>query len=246
MKCDLAVCAPSTCTCPPGTGAWACSKDCTAGVCVGTKDCSAISDALAQALPPTGGCTAVLRLKFSTLQVVSHTFVCGPIGPPNEAAVRATADADTTYGSGDLYTGPTPSDAWVFVERNHDVGGVAAVDATTGLTLFGAGIIWQGLGKVTYPPSWDTQNIESTCSGPVLPNRRGIDLVVSGGVALSDAETAMVAGATARTAVPAVLAKSRTLRQSLVLRYGPHLGITGEPGGFANALAEYVVIINAD
>ncbi len=242
-KCDIEPCAPSSCNCP--TGAWACANDCQAGVCVGTMDCSAIASSLAQTLPATGGCAAVVRLHFLTLQVVSHTFFCSPSASPDEVTARATAETDTGFGSGDLLSGANPADAWVFVERNNDLGGVAAVSARTGLTVFGGVIHWLGLGKVTYPSSWEVKNIESTCAGPALPALRGIDLTANGSV-LGAAETLMAAAAVARTAVPAALAQGRTLRESLVMRYGPGLGYTGQPGNFANDSAEYVVLMNAD
>ena len=241
-KCDLAPCAPSSCQCI--VSAWTCSQDCHAGVCVGTKDCSTIATGLAQKLPATGACTGIVRLRFKTLQVISYAFECGPSAPPNEAAARATAEADTGFGTGTLLSGPNPPDAWVFNELKSDTGGAAAVSARTGLTVFGGSIIWLGLGKVTYPATWETNDIGSTCSGPSLPGVRGIDLASTPG-GLPPAETLMAAAAVARTAVPAALAQSRTLRETLVLRYAPKIGIT-QAGNFEHDTAEYVVLLNAD
>jgi hypothetical protein len=176
--------------------------------------------------------------------VVAYNFVCGPSTAPDEAAARAIAETDTGFGTGKLLSGASPPDAWVFYEMLSDFGGASAVSARTGLTVFGGSVVWSGLGEVTFPPTWQTSDIGSTCIGPALPALRGIDLASTRGE-LATAETLMAAAAVARTAVPAALAQGHTLRESLVLRYAPKIGIT-QPGNFEHETSEYVVLLNAN
>jgi hypothetical protein len=81
-KCDLGVCAPSSCTCP--TGAWSCAKDCQGGICIGTDDCSAIATSLAQGLPTTGDCTALVRLRLPPCGWLPTILSAGPAPLPTK------------------------------------------------------------------------------------------------------------------------------------------------------------------
>ena len=237
--CDANVgCAPSSCSCNPKTGSWSCSEDCSGGICVGTEDCSSIATALAGNLPSTGSCTAIVRLSSTNLKIVGHAFVCGPTVAVSEAAARATANVDSGYGDGTLVSGANPVDEWVFYTSPGDYGGVSAVSSRTGLSVFGASIVWAGAGKVLYPTTWQKGDIGKACASPPLPAVRGIELYL--GKKLRDARTFAAAAAVWRTAIPAALAQVGTIRDVLVLLYPP------SPGSRPTAPPEYVVFVNEE
>lgn len=209
-------------------------------------DCSPLVNSLAAKLPSDPVCTAVIRLAYQSLQVVGHVAICGPVAVVDEASARAVAQADTGYGHGALVSGSAPPDAWVFNVPPLDFGGVVAVGARHGLTVFGGGIVVTGGGEVTYPPSFEQDDLGQSCMGPDLPDARGIDLSRQPAEPLPVAEVQAVAQRAQRTAMPGALAKERELTTALVLLYPPAVGFTPEPGGFLASEAEYVVLLTAE
>jgi hypothetical protein len=57
-------------------------------------DCQAAVDRLLGEMTTTpGACTAVVRLDYSSLNILSHAFVCGPYATLNGASARRAANA---------------------------------------------------------------------------------------------------------------------------------------------------------
>jgi hypothetical protein len=68
-------------------------------------DCGRVAADLARETPKAESCTALVRLDFSSLQILGHTFVCGPYQATDIASARATSDAVNQQAA----TGPDPA-----------------------------------------------------------------------------------------------------------------------------------------
>ncbi len=214
--------------------------DCGGDICV-PADCDAAASAIAGRTLTGGACTSVVRLDYATLAPEGYQILCGAYAKLVEADARATAQHDTGFGQGGvLLGGPDPTDAWLFYESPGDFGGVGVVSVVTGLSVFGAGIVWMGKGDVTWPKTWDPPGeLGSQCADPLLlpPPARGWDLAQ--GAPLPDDEVARAVNAVWSTALPAGLAKTSYFFDAVVLMYPPTVG------GVDPSVAEYVVLVDS-
>jgi len=207
----------------------------------GPEDCRGKTTTLASEYS-AGSCTAIVRLDYLTLKQLGHAFVCGGASSLNEAQARATASADvelpytSDIGEGDLLSGSSPNDAWVFYQSPGDFGGVAAVSAVSGLTVFAGSIVWSGTGEAAYPKDWSSTDLGTECYAeePPIPVR-GFDLSENGKLA----NAAQIAEPVLRSAlIPAFKAKGGHAETALVLLYPRTVG------AFDPTVAEYVVLVN--
>ena len=232
-------CASSYCECMGG--AWNCTNDCAGGTCVGfdggTPSCTDIAASIAKQTQIIGSCTAVVRLTYTTLTHLGHQFVCGKYAQTDEAKALAQATQDTGFG-GKLISGPLPTDEWVFYDSPGDFGGVSAVSARTGLSVFGGGIVWMGKGKVVWPSSWLHDPLGQGCAPVPIPQARGF-LLQGTSQPLPQLEVDKAVKKVWSTALPAGLAQWGYLFDVLVLSYPPMVG------PFDPSSAEYVVLINS-
>jgi hypothetical protein len=206
----------------------------------GAGNCAAIADQLASQTAVVGTCTAVVRLDYSTLAILSHAFVCGEYSTRDETAARRTASTDAAFppgsvGDGQLLSGPNPADEWVLFQPPRDFGGVAAVSARSGLTVFAGSIVWQGTGYVTVPSTWSMSDLGSGCAHRARPLVRGFDLSQEGATARFDEAADVVLG----TALPSAFEHWGYIFDVVVLLYPRTVG------GFDPATAEYIVLVNA-
>lgn len=189
-------------------------------------------------------CTAVVRLDYTSKAPLGFQIVCGgvPAGGVTEAKARQTAQMDTGYGlNGSFISGPTPQDHYIFVEQPSDFGGVAAVSAKSGLSVFGGGIVWAGTGQITYPKTWQAVADLGVGCGPQASNpppARGFDL--PSGAALS----AMDIDAAVAVAWDSALADGfgnagHLVHDAVVLKYPRSVGV------FDPTTAEWIVLFNS-
>jgi hypothetical protein len=204
-------------------------------------DCAAIAAQIASQTGLVGTCTAVVRLDYQSLEILAHAFVCGKYAATDEATARETASADAVFpyaspaGEGELLSGPSPPDEWVFYQAPTDFGGAAAVSARSGLTVFAGSIVWMGTGKIMVPAAWETSDLGAGCGQPAGWSARGFDL--SGGEAtehMRDAADVVLA-----TALPSAFARWGSLLDVVVLLYPRSVGV------FDPSTAEYIVLLNA-
>lgn len=205
-------------------------------------DCSAIADSLAAQMQlARGRCTAVVRLDYQTLAVLSHAFVCGQAADTDEASARKSATAAAVFpyssgaGTGKLLSGPKDRDQWVFYTHPSDFGGVASVSDDTGLATFAASIVWAGEGEILYPKDFDTADLGRGCATPASIPVRGIDL--TGGQAQPRFEEAV--DLVLSTALPAATRRYGESENAVVLIYPRTVG------DFVPATTEYIVLLNS-
>lgn len=207
--------------------------------------CAALIKNLAQELyKPIGAHTAVLRLDHQTLALKGFQLVHGKYTKVTEAQARATAQKDTGFGAKDKLVSPAkPDDLFLFYRSPGDFGGVAAVNAKIGKTVFGGGIVWMGHGKISVPKNWrPVSELGVGCKSPnkSLPHSsltRGYDLR-GGGKALPAADVAKVLAVVENTAVPVAIKYGGYIFTAVVLLYPPSVG------AFNPKVAEYVALIN--
>lgn len=211
--------------------------------------CDQIAARIAEQIPIAGTCTAVVRLDYSSLQIVDHAFVCGAYAPTTESSARAAANQVTfpnvrsPAGNGRLWSGPEPADEWVFYEMPGDWGGMAVVSARSGLLVFAGTVDWGGAGlplppsawdTISRPLTWDTSDLGGGCPRPDgLPVR---DLSLGYGPTiehLSDAADVALA-----TALPSAFARWGSLFDVMVLLYPRSLGPIDV------RTTEYIVFLN--
>jgi len=254
FRCDQTVgCNSSSCACT--AEGWACDDDCGGGTCVPLEDpgqpstCEALTTGLtaelAMELGPnarTGTCTAVVRLDYTSLAVLGHTFVCGPYGGVTEAMARARADADATFpeaqGAGHgqlLLDGGTAGAEWIFYQSPSDFGGASAVSARSGLTVFAGSIVWAGTGNLMVPDRWNTTALGRGCA-PVTVPIRGFDL--RSGAPLATDQSNAAARVVLESALPPAMTKFGGVFDAIVLLYPRTVG------SFDPKRAEYIVLLN--
>jgi len=238
--------------CPHGTptyvciatdGGWAWSFVCPdpprdAGA---ASDCAAIAASIARQTQLLGTCTAVVRLDYASLKILGHAFVCGRYAATDEATARRTASADVAFpysspvGEGNLLSGPSSRDQWVFLVPPSDFGGVAAVSVHSGLTVFAGSIVWMGTGSILLPATWETSDLGPGCGLPGGWSSRGFNL------ASGEAPDRMgdAANVVLGTALPAGFQRWGSVLDVVVLLYPRTLG------AFDPTAAEYIVLVNA-
>lgn len=204
--------------------------------------CEAAINAIAGVTQVGGACTTTVRLDYQSKKLLGHHFTCGGYQSPTEAQARATAQADTGFGqNGQQVASDTPADAFVFYESPGDFGGAAAVSRTTGLSVFGGGIVWSGTGQITYPQGWLPPSALGPGCGPSPmippPKSRGFDL--RGGGPLPDAEVKAALDVVWSTALPLGLAKTAYLFDAVVLLYPRTVG------AFDPNNAEWIVLVDS-
>jgi hypothetical protein len=164
-----------------------------------------------------------------------------------EPEARASAQAETGYGAdAEMLNQPDPGDAYVFYESPADFGGVAVVSADTGLTVFGASIVWAGKGDIEFPTSWrDPAELGPGCPGMYrsrLGPGPGYDLCgINTGpepftLAESDIEAAL--DVLHDTGLPDAVWYGGYVFGSVVLCYPRKVGVF-DPGS-----AEWIVLVN--
>jgi hypothetical protein len=246
MKCDATKgCNPSSCTCAAGSIFWSCTSDCRGGICVPIDsdagvagDCTTVAAELQQIGQGSGTCSAVVRLDYLSRELLAYAFACGSYASTSEATARAAAEADTGYGQGKLLSGPAPKDEWVFYSSPSDFGGVSAVSARSGQTLFGGSIVWSGTGNVSYPEVWKTTDIVDGCGSASFQSIHGFDL--RDGSALSGTEAVKAVTVVFSSALGYALSHWGIIAEVVVLLYPRTVG------DFDPTTAEWVVIVNAD
>ncbi len=206
------------------------------------QDCSALSAALEAKLSGADGCTTIVRLDYQTRVTLGYQIVCGPYQATSEADARATAMADTGHGSqAQSLSGASPADEYVFYEMPMDFGGVGVVSARTGLSVFGASIVWMGRGDISYPTSWQPAGeLGSGCIQHIdapVPAARGFNLDST--KSLSSSELDPVVHEVWSTALPEALHGAGTVLDAMVLLY------PRSEGAFQPESAEWVVMINS-
>jgi len=205
-----------------------------------TKDCKGLADAIAQETSGVKTCTSVVRLDYQTLAIKAYRILCGPYGATNESAARATAEADTGFGqAGQFLSGPNPEDEYVFFESPGDFGGVGVVNARNGDSVFGGGIVWSGMGQISYPDTFDSPGgLGKDCTNASsVPAARGFDL--SSGQALAMDKVTAALDVVWDTALPDGLWQGGYVFDAVVLLYPPSVGVL-DP-----TVAEWVVLVNS-
>lgn len=208
----------------------------------GSSDCAALSQTIATETGGVVACTTVVRLDHETLVGLGYEIVCGPYASVDEATARATAQADTGFGTaGQLLSGPTPADAWVFYEPPGDFGGVGVVSARTGRSLFGGSIVWDGAGELTYPETWrPISGLGLACTPEVNalpPMARGFDLV--SGQSLAPDLVGAALDVVWSSALPDGLWQGGYVFDAVVLRYPRSVGAL-DP-----STAEWIVLVGS-
>lgn len=203
--------------------------------------CSEAIYALASALYAySDACTAVVRLDYQSRTILGYQLVCGRYRGVTTADAEATAAMDTGFGAtGIMVLSPDPpEDEFVFYQPPGDFGGVAAVSADTGLSVFGGGIVWNGAGDITYPNVWHPAGeLGKACDGAGgIPSGRGYDLVR--GLTLGSADIEAALDVVRQTAVPAAMWEAGYVFDAVVLAYPRTVG------AFDPATAEWIVLVN--
>jgi hypothetical protein len=184
------------------------------------NDCDAEAGALASKLQGIACTTVVLLDPDQQFAITGYKILCGTwAGAIDEPTAAATAFADTGYGTqcgGGVIPGvPGNIDQIVFFHPATAAacaccgdGWVASVSATTGLSVFGAGLPLGAPAKVTFPKSWDSPaDLGSGCSNSTPPTAqvRGYDLsssLSSPATPLDTATTSSALAAVFATALP--------------------------------------------
>jgi hypothetical protein len=205
------------------------------------SNCAAIAQRLLREMQTgVGACTAVVRLDYTTLDILSYAFVCGKYSATDEASARSSATATAAFpysggaGTGNLLSGPPPTDQWVFYTPPIDFGGVAAVSDLTGLTTFAATIIWSGRGEILFPKSFSTADLGRGCEVPPPSSVRGISLASDE----TQSRFQEAASIVRSTALPAAFTGWGGTFDAVALVYPRTVG------GFEATSAEYIVLLD--
>ena len=241
---DGGMCSTSGGPCGPGTAGCCDPLRCITGrsgeqLCVPPSpgDCSGAIEALsAELYASPQACNVVVRLDYSTRMLLGYQVFCGPFASVTEETARTAALRDAMH-EGVALNPPSPEDAYVFYQAPGDFGGMAAVSAGTGLTLFGGSIVWDGHGDITYPTSFrDPGLLGSDC--PILrpaPSKRGYDL--RSGTALPAVDVDAALAVVDATAAPGAFWDGGYLFDAVVILYPRTVG------AFDPSTAEWVVIL---
>ena len=202
--------------------------------------CSAAAQALADEFYVTPqACAAVVRLDYQTRAILGHQVFCADYASVLEMDARAVAQSDTGYGQNGTGLHPAnPEDLFVFYESPGDFGGVAAVSAYHGESVFGGSIVWDGTGDITYPSAWrPAAELAENCTPTGdLGVTHGYDLAQGG--PLDQAQVDQVADVIERTALPRAMWAGGYVFNTVVLLYPRTVGV------FDPAAAEWVAIVS--
>jgi hypothetical protein len=214
-------------------------KDCSGGL-----SCDELADNIASLTRARATCTSVVRLDARTFTPKGWQIFCGDAKSVDDASARAIAQADTGFGaSGQALTGDAPADEFVYWsppdEASATIGGVAAVSAETGLSVFGASIDTNLQGAIVYPTSWRSPfELGSNCDSMLPLPALGFDLSVGG--ALDAAQVDDVMTSVRKTALLPGIAKAGVPTSAVVLLWWQSVGIFFDP-----PVMEWVVLINS-
>ena len=213
----------------------------TGGGTVVPPDCAAAADAIAKMAGGAGtACTTLVRMDYQTWAIKGWQMVCGGYTATSEAQARATSQTATGFGqNGQLLSGPSPMDEWVFYESPGDFGGAGVVSARTGQAVFGGGIVWAGTGQITFPTTFEppeTLGIGCVPAG-LPPTSRGWNL--GGGMPMPVSDQQAALDVVWGTALPDGLSKVQYLFDAVVLFYPPSVGAVD------TTKAEWVVLLNS-
>ncbi len=206
----------------------------------GTGDCKALTDAIAEQTTGVFTCATVVRLDYQTLKIKGYRIACDPYAAVTEAAARQTAQNDTGFGqTGQFLSSPNPEDEYVFYEPPLDFGGVGVVNARNGKSVFGGGIVWLGMGQISYPATFEPPaSLGAKCATSTLvPPARGWDL--RDGTVLPDSDVTAALDVVWDTALPDGLWQGGYVFDAVVLLYPPAMGV------FDPSVAEWVVLVNS-
>lgn len=209
--------------------------------CQVPDDCSDEVDTLAKEMyAAPQACTAVVRLNYTTYDILGYQLICGRYNYIDEKQARLTAQNDTGYGlNGQMLNPSAPEDVFVFYESPGDFGGVAAVSARTGLSLFGGSIVWMGTGEISYPMEWHPASELGQGCDPAggIPVAYGYDLVKNG-APVGDAELDRVMSVIEGTAIPAAFWQGGYVFEAVLILYPRTVG------AFNPDNAEWIVLVN--
>jgi hypothetical protein len=182
----------------------------------------------------------VVRLGYSSFQILGFQIVCGPYTGPSEAAARATAQRDTGFGqSGTLLSPPNAQDEIVFWVAPSDFGGSGVVSARNAKTVFGGSTVWSGTGDIIYPPTWrPAAQIGLGCATANLRGRKGVGWDLGRGKALSPAEVNAALAPVWQTGLVAGMWRNNYVFDTVVLLYPRTFGV------FDPERAEWIVLVN--
>ena len=187
-------------------------------------------------------CTAVIRLDYTTYDLIAWELICGETRDvtEDEALERAWEEVFSEMGfvEPDMVRRTGIWGPYVFYVSPGDFGGVAAVSAYSELTVFGATIIWMGAGDIVHPDSF--RHPDSLGSG--CPDVGGLhDLAFTAlaceGTSTPDLEA--VLESVADTAMPAAMQYAGHIESVVVLCYARTVG------GMDPTTAEWIVVLNA-
>jgi hypothetical protein len=227
-------------SCVPRDGGWAWTATCPERPEDAGDRCSTIAAAIARQIKVTGTCTAVVRVDYASLAILSHALFCGRYQATDEASARATANtikllSSTGAGEGSLISGSSPSDEWVFAKPPSDIGGAAAVSARSGLLLFAGTTIYMGTGEILYPLDWDDSDLGSGCGSQLSVPIRTLSLAgIGSGARMTEAAKLVL-----DTALPSAFQQWGYVFDVLVLYY-PRTVDPTDP-----KTAELIVLVNA-
>jgi len=240
--CDPTAGCNPVCTCYAGQ--WNCSSGCDGGTCVsfddGAPTCAEATATIGKNMASWNfPCTMVVRFTYNTLTPLGHQFICGSGSgtPIDENTARATAQADTGFGSGKLVS-PPKLDEWLFFVSPTDLGGAAAVNVYSGLTVFGASIVWAGKGSIAWPETWRHESLGDCPPSQSLGDARGFVLAASA-TEMPAEELEKVLARVASTAIPKGVPWNKNY---VVLAYRPSSVGSTMP---IDTFDEYVVLVNS-
>ncbi len=198
-----------------------------------------------QLLAPGEGrpaCSVVVRVSATTMRPTGFQAFCGPAMGATDAQAAALAEAAMIPDAMPRRVeAATPADAFLFYAPPSDLGGIVAVSARLGVTVFAAPVVWGNPERTLVPAQWrDGAELAYGCgTGVVIPRVRGVNLAT--GAALDASTMEPVTDAIRRTMLPGALADRGTLLDALVFGYDPTPGrVGGDDDG-----AAWIVIVNA-
>jgi hypothetical protein len=195
-------------------------------------------------------CTVVVRLDFQMRSILGYQVICAPArtgvseGQAFEMAVVETNIVETNIIPNLVSVSVgTPTDEFVFFAPPSDIGGVAAVSATTGQSVFGGTIIFGGRGEITYPMTWRAAvDLSTGCpSQPGVAPRHGWNALAQAPLSVANVDAADLV--VERTAIPAAFGDGGNVASVFVLLYPRTVG---EPEATADATAEWIVMLNGE
>jgi hypothetical protein len=209
--------------------------------------CVAATAAIAAEAAGQEVCTFLVRVDAKSLEVRAHSKVCGSSAPIDEATARGLASQASILPGGATPSyeliGGTPEDAWVYMVRWGDFGGLAAVSPKSGLVTFRARWDWLWTedslrsGPVIAPASWSQSDLGAGCAAPPSVRVQTFDLREEGKTTPpksgEDAARMVLS-----TALPGGLAELGGVRNVVTLLFANYSGTVPIP-------LEYVVLVNA-